>query len=144
VTVGEPRFEIRLPGGFEPVEAPGAQLAARAVEPDPGGFHANLTVIVEEPAAGADLDGCVDESLRRHGDALPAFHLIDREHGRLAGAPAVRTLAHHAAGGRALVLEQWRLLHRGALVTVSITCPALDWPKAQPLLAASAATLRLP
>jgi hypothetical protein len=144
VTVAEPLFEIRVPDGFERVEAGDAQLAVRAVAPDPGGFHANLTVLVEEPTSGLELDACVDESLRQHEAALPAFHLIDRASDRLAGAPAVRTLAHHAAGGRALVLEQWRVLHRGALVTVSVTCPALDWPHAQPVLSASAATLRLP
>jgi hypothetical protein len=138
------RFEIDLPARFERVEAGDVQLAARTPEPDPGGFHANLTVIVERLPEGWDLDRYADESLEQHERALEAFRTLDREATTLAGGPAVRTLGHHAAGGRALVLEQWRLVRGDAVVTVSTTCPALDWPAAAGVLAASAESLRFP
>jgi hypothetical protein len=135
-------FALDLPPGFEVVGVDGVPLAARTAEPDPGGFHANLNVVAEQLPGDGDLERFVEDSLEQHVETLPAFRVIDREETTVAGVPAVRTLAHHAAGGRALVLEQWRLARGDRAFTVSTTCPALDWPAAAGTLADAAETLR--
>jgi hypothetical protein len=134
---------VELPEPFEQVEAPPGAFLALAREPDAGGFRANLGVTVERPEPGHDLEALERASLEQHADLLEGFRVLDREATVLAGCPALRVLAHHATGGRALVLEQWRLAVADRLVTVSVTCPALDWPGAAGPLEAAAGSLRL-
>jgi hypothetical protein len=134
--------ELALPAGFERVEAPPLALVARQVEPDPGGVHPNLTVAVED-ARDAGLEAWAAASLARHAEELDGFHLLDREATEIDGEPALRTLAHHAAGGRALVLEQWRFARGDVACTVSATCGAIDWPGSAGILEAAAESVRL-
>lgn len=135
---------LDVPDGFERVEVGPAACVLRRIEPDPGGFRANVVVTVEGLERDASPEERAEASLREHEDSLDAFHVIDAEPDvRLAGRPASRLLAHHATGGRALVLEQWRVPWDERLVTVSATCPALDWPRAAVILEAVAETLRL-
>jgi hypothetical protein len=134
---------LDLPDAFEQVEAPANAFLALAREPDAGGFRANVGGTVERPPPGQDLEALEAASLEQHAEVLDGFRVLDREATALAGERALRVLAHHATGGRALVLEQWRLSAGDRLVTVSITCPAIDWPISAGPLEAAAESLRL-
>jgi hypothetical protein len=141
------RFELDVPEALDAeLDAGALALVARAPAPDvAGGFHANLVVAAQALGDGPD-DGDVaartDRALAAHALELSNVHLLDRDDAWVGGVPGVRTLLHHNAGGRAVVVEQWRLVRDGLGWELSASCPALDYPTIGARLALAAESIR--
>lgn len=140
-------FELDLPAVLDTeLDAGPVALIARAPAPDvAGGFHANLVVAAQALGEGpddADAAARTDRALAAHQHELRNVHLVDRDDAWLGGAAAVRTLLHHNADGRAVVLEQWRLVRDGLGWELSASCPALDYPTIGARLALAAESIR--
>jgi hypothetical protein len=139
-------FALDLPAGLEAEQDVGnIALIARAEEPDvPDGFHANLVVAAQRIGAGdaSDPQQRTDSALEAHERELRDMHLLDRAKAWVADVPAVRTLAHHNFGGRAITLEQWRFVRDGLGWELSASCPTLDYPTNGARLAMAAESIR--
>lgn len=135
-------FTLVLPDGWHAQEDV-ASVALVAAEPEGAhpAFRANLTVTVER-AGGLDAEGLTDASLAAQERALESFQLIDRTTAQLAGGSGTRTLGHHDMQGRAIVIEQWRLVAGDRGYGVTASCWALDYDDLADVFAAAAETLR--
>jgi hypothetical protein len=125
----ELRFELELTdGALVRDDIPGMALVAIERETDPSsGFRANLVVTVEEVAAGTTVEAYTSSSLRVQDDLLSGHRLIDVEATAVSGAPATRTLGHHAQDRLAVTIEQWRLVAGVRAYTVTASCATLDY-----------------
>lgn len=121
---------VPMPPGWDRLEDPQPGVAVIAREPEaPAGFRANLVVTVDELPDGLDLDGWQADSDRMLREELRNYYLLDREQMRLAGRPAVRRLAHHAASDTGPVtMEQWAMVagSKGFTLTASVATLAYD------------------
>jgi len=97
-----------------------------------------LIVTVEDLLEGTGADELTDAGLEALAQELSAFHVLDRSFTQIGGEAAVRTFAHHVADGRGMALEQWRLADGDSGLTISASCPTLDYPSAADGLVASA------
>lgn len=127
---------VHVPFAVLEEEADRAVLALDA----PGRPTLILTVEPVPPDASADeLAAAGIEALSAE---LAAFRLLDRTPATLDGRVGVRTLSNHVADGRGMTLEQWRVVAAGPGVTLTASCPTLDYPSAADALYAAAETLR--
>jgi len=121
--------------GWEALELRGApqtvELIVAAPEGAHPGFRPNLVLTAGAP------------SLEQQAEALRSFHVVDRTAAELAGRPCVRTLGHHEVGGRAVVVEEWRLSGPEGPHELTASCGALDYPGLADAFMASVASLRL-
>jgi hypothetical protein len=139
------RFSIAVPADIEiHDDVPHVAVVAieRAEVVPEGTFRASLNVVVEDGPAGMDLDAYVEGSLDQQRRTLADFRLLDREETTLAGVPAVRTLAHYRGSDvLAVVVEQWRLIKRGAGWVVTLSSDAIGYADRADAFAASAESL---
>jgi hypothetical protein len=121
---------VPTPPGWERLEDPQPGVAVIAREPEaPAGFRANLVVTVDDLPDGLDLDGWQADSDQLLQEELRNYYLLDREQIQLAGHPAVRRLAHHAASDAGPVtMEQWAVVSgsKGFTLTASVATLAYD------------------
>jgi hypothetical protein len=110
-----------------------------AIDPPPPGVRIDL---VAEPAV-ADAGTATTQAVRAHLARLTEAQLIDAHDTELAGAPGTRVLLHHVGPEGAACLEEWRVVLDGYLVTLSASCPALDYDALADAHAAAAASLRV-
>jgi hypothetical protein len=107
----------------------------------PGASHAGVSVHAEPARPGDNAPALTDGALSAlDTDVL----LIDVEPCELAGEPAVRTLLLVQLGGVAtVVLEQWRLVARGARWLVTVTADLAAWARFAAALRAVVATIEI-
>jgi len=132
-------FSLTVTTPFALVEE-GAERAVLALE-----AAGSPTLIVTVEALPADMRSgeLADAGLEALARELTGFHVLDYAPAALACGPGVRTLSHHIAEGRAMVLEQWRMAAGGRGLTLSGSCPTLDYPALGEVLDAAAASLGL-
>lgn len=136
------RLSLEPPSGWELLEAEEPAVAVAAAPEQPGGaFRPNLVVTVTGTGLEGGLEELVDAAIEQQRAGVPGFHLIDRHATELAGLACVRTLAHSAAGGLAVVVEQWRLLADGSGHELTASCATFDYPELADTFAAAAASL---
>jgi len=126
---------LEAPPGWEALDPRGAAQTVELIVAAPReanrGFRPNLVVTVGAP------------SLEQQAESLRSFHLVDRTAAALAGRPCVRSLGHHEVGGRAVVVEEWRLSGPEGPHELTASCGALDYPGLADAFMASVASLRL-
>lgn len=84
----------------------------------------------DAPSAGE----WVQDELARQLDALEIALLLSHEPCELWGLPGVRTLVHHAAGGRAMTIAQWWAIIDGIGVQASGSCLTPHYHLVAPVL----------
>lgn len=132
------RFSLSVPAPFALLE----EEPDRAVLALEAAGDATLIATVEALPADARLAELADAGLEALARELVGFHVLDRTPAVLDGQRGVRTLAHHVAEGRAMTLEQWRLLADGQGLTLSGSCPTLDYPALAAVFDAAAGSFR--
>ena len=141
-----PRFDP--PPGWVLLDVPGdadsvALIAAAPQRPQPS-FRPNLVLAYGTEAPDfADVDEFAEAAIEDQADTLSDFLVLDRERTELAGLPCIRTLAHYDADSWSVVADQWRLLGPSGGIELTASCRTLEFAELAPIVAASAATLRV-
>lgn len=120
------QFSVAVPAGWDQYvpNDPGVRLVA--LEPEHGGFRSNIVI------AAGDLGGMSLRDWQIGTDGvlprmLEDYLLLDLEHVLVGGHPGVRRLAHHAAEGQAVTMEQWAVVLDDVGWTLTATVPSLSY-----------------
>lgn len=125
-------FAVGLPAGWEVYldTYPGVALVGLAPQADEWGFRTNVVVTVERLEAGTTLETWQANADQLLPQTLAEYLLLDLEQVQVGEHRGIRRLAHHAADGRAVTMEQWTVLEAGGgfsltASTSTLGCPAL-------------------